>query len=126
VIMMGGAFCFSFGCVFSPCYHMPVPVPAKSLADPPAQPRTTVEVDVLLCPKVRSVNHRDALQLYHVSRVARRTSHATRHTPHATRHTSHATRHTPHATRHTPHATRHTPHATRHTSHATRLTPPTQ
>jgi hypothetical protein len=108
VIMMGGAFCFSFGCVFSPCYLMPLPVPAKSLAAPQAQPRTTVEVDVLLCPKVRSLNHRGAVQVYHASRVARHTSHVTRHTSHVTRHTSHVTRHTSHVTRHTPHATRHT------------------
>ncbi len=50
LILMGGAFCFSFGCVFSPCYEMTLPLLPPSAASAPA--RALVEVDVLLCPKV--------------------------------------------------------------------------
>ena len=50
LVLMGGAFCFSFGCVFSPCYEMPVSLLPPSAASAPA--RALVEVDVLLCPKV--------------------------------------------------------------------------
>jgi hypothetical protein len=113
-IMMGGAFCFSFGCVFSPCYHMPLPVPSKFLEDHQAQSRITAEVDVLLCPKVRSMAIRRLLQfILYLTSVTRHTSHVTRHTSHVTRHTSHVTRHLSHVTRHTSHVTRHTSHVTR-------------
>jgi hypothetical protein len=54
LILMGGAFCFSFGCVFSPCYQMPVPAPLLPQVAPSLRARVTVDVDVLLCPKVGS------------------------------------------------------------------------
>ena len=55
LVLMGGAFCFSFGCVFSPCYEMPLPSLPPSAASAPA--RALVEVDVLLCPKVGLARH---------------------------------------------------------------------
>jgi hypothetical protein len=52
-ILMGGAFCFSFGCNFSPCYQMRVPLlapPNVRLQDPSTN-QEQVEFDVVLVPK---------------------------------------------------------------------------